>query len=211
MEERARVLKARVEELALSMHQQALPEASQCLLGEGGPSSAAGAAAGSSAAAAAGSSAGDELPLLVSTTELGVYVKWSLLLQEHLQQVLAQRDSLAAMRRLLEQENEELRAAIAGPAGAVLAGALGPAGADEPLTRGPSSAETASAGVSPLLSPTAVREREELSALLLTPSVSEELLSTPNLANLVSSLDQGVARQAADASGASALWGRPRS
>ena len=71
-------------------------------------------------------------------------------------------------------------------------------------TRGPSSAETASAGVSPLLSPTAVREREELSALLLTPSVSEELLSTPNLANLVSSLDQGVARQAADASGASA-------
>ena len=65
--------------------------------------------------------------------------------------------------------------------------------------------------MSPLLSPTAVREREELSALLLTPSVSEELLSTPNLANLVSSLDQGVARQAADASGASALWGRPRS
>ena len=163
---------------------------------------------------AAGSSAGDELPLLVSTTELRLRRHAArLLLQEHLQQVLAQRDGLAAMRRLLEQENEEY-ARDRGPAGAVSGRRPGPAGADEPLTRGPSSAETASAGVSPLLSPTAVREcREELKVNQCQSDAVGERgeASTPNLANLVSSLDQGAARQAADASGASALWGRPRS
>lgn len=59
--------------------------------------------------------AGDELPLLITSTDMGVYVKWALLLQEELQRSLTMQGQLQELRGKLELENASLCDALGRP------------------------------------------------------------------------------------------------
>lgn len=54
----------------------------------------------------------EELPMLIKSTEMGVYIKWALLLQEELQRSLTLHSQLQQMRGKLESENSELSMAL---------------------------------------------------------------------------------------------------
>lgn len=55
-----------------------------------------------------GSTESGELPMLIKSTEMGVYIKWALLLQEELQRSLTLHAQLQQLRGRLETENAEL-------------------------------------------------------------------------------------------------------
>jgi len=57
----------------------------------------------------------EELPMLIKSTEMGVYIKWALLLQEELQRSLTLHSQLQQMRGKLESENSELSMALGRP------------------------------------------------------------------------------------------------
>ena len=53
--------------------------------------------------------------MLIKSTEMGVYIKWALLLQEELQRSLTLHSQLQQMRGKLESENSELSMALGRP------------------------------------------------------------------------------------------------
>ena len=53
----------------------------------------------------------DQLPMLITSTEMGSYIKWSLLLQEQLAGGMAHLNRLQQLRDRLQRDNEALRAA----------------------------------------------------------------------------------------------------
>ena len=98
--------------------------------------------------------AGDELPLLIKSTDMGVYVKWALLLQEELQRSLSMQEQLVELRGKLELENASLCDALGRPRRPVPLPVVMPAAPPLVDAPGPSAAaEPASSGLSAMPPP----------------------------------------------------------
>ena len=152
---------------------------------------------------------GLSLPMLISSTEMGAYIKWSLLLQEQLQQATERHHQIIEVVERLTDENRMLNQAA--ESGDLLGIPLALSQADDcssstslvDATNATSSIVSSTPGGSGGSSPTpmvatgsavgeaaktASSEDDLLNFLLSTPTISNGLLSTPNLAILTDDL-----------------------
>jgi len=210
VDERAAALRAQVEELARKRNEEeplGRGSSSGMPLGRGSSGSGTGMPE---------HDGGMRLPMLISSTEMGVYIKWSLLLQEQLQKATEQHRQISDIVERLREENKMLRHAIetgettdiplaassAHCTGGLSFGSTSGTTASAPSTTGGSSSCSSPAppgivtagdiGAFRMLSDGAKslsNEDELLECLLSTPSLDNGLLSTPNLASLTATLD----------------------